>query len=465
MLMRIDILDLSWRILGSRRFTLGVLVALMLVLACGAILPQRPQEAAIDSRQYAHWLSHLHIRYLQWADPLANWGFFSIRDSYWLEIPLALLIVNLVICGIDRFETTRRRHRPTLEDLASAFSEGSRARRFVAVEKIESTLARLRGLLESRRYRVHVQEIEGEGYVTALRFPIADWGSLFGHVGLILVIAGVLLGPRVAWQEPGIALIPNQEHQLLHAPSLGVRLESFQADFVPNGDSESYQAHLTVIERGSEVARGTASPGAPLLHGVMSIHQVSHGPLVTIGAADAEGSPIMLQALAQSGTPREEVSLQLSEDQSEGYVAIPERNLILRVVLQPQATAELQGSRSLLVQAYAEGTTEPVFSDTVQQSRLIQIEGDSYAIEWGHYAVLNLARDPTLVPIIVGAAALLAAITAVWVLRPRSVWVMVRGSDSLIEVRLLHPVDGDQSMRRRELDRLTAEIEEEFRGA
>ena len=463
--MRIDILDLSWRTFGSHRFTLAILVVLMLVLACGAILPQRPDEVAADSPQYAHWRADLQIRYLQWADPLTDWGFFSIRDSYWLEIPLALLIVNLVVCAIDRFENTRRRHRPTSQDLAAAFSGGSRAPVFLVVEKMESTLARLRGLLEARRYRVHVRETEGVSYVTALRFPSTDWGALLGHGGLILIIASVLLGPRLAWQEPGIALGPGQEHRIQHAPSLSVRLDHFKADLYPNGQAQSYEANVTILEDGSEVTRGPVSPGAPLWYGGMSVHQLSHGPLVDISATDAEGNPMSLQALVSSGTVLEEVSLLLSEDESEGYLVVPQRNLVLRVVFQPEPAPELQGSRSLVVQAYREGTTEPVFSDTLRDSALLEIEGDSYAIEWGQYAVLTAAGDPTVLPMMAGAAALLAGVVAASVLRPQSIWATVRGNESLVEVRLLHPGEENQGVRTHELDSLVAEIKEEFGGS
>jgi len=463
--MRIDILDLSWRTFGSHRFTLAILVALMLVLACGAILPQRPDKVTLDSPQFAHWRADLQIRYLQWADPLTDWGFFSIRNSYWLKVPLALLIVNLVVCAIDRFESTRRRHRPTSQDLAAAFSGGSGAARFLVVEKMESTLARLRGLLEARRYRVHVRESEGDCYVTALRFPAADWGALLGHGGLVLIIASVLLGPRLAWQEPGIALGPGQEHQIQHSPSLSVRLDHFKADLYPNDKAQSCEADVTILEGGREVTRGPVSPGAPLWYAGMSVHQLSHGPLVNVRATDAEGNPMSLQALVSSGTVLDEVSLQLSEDESEGYLAVPQRNLVLRVVLQPEPTPELQGSHSLVVQAFREGTTEPVFSDTLRDSALLEIEGDSYAIEWGQYAVLTAAGDPTVLPMMTAAAALLASVVASSVLRPQSIWARVRGNESLVEVRLLHPSEENQRVRTQELNSLVAEIEEAFRGS
>jgi hypothetical protein len=125
----------------------------------------------------------------------------------------------------------------------------------------------------------------------------------------------------------------------------------------------------------------------------------------------------------------------------------------------------LQGSRSLVAEAYREGTSEPVFSVTLRDSALLEIEGDSYAIEWGQYAVLTAAGDPTVLPMMAGAAALLASVVASSVLRPQSIWARVRDNESLVEVRLQHPGEENQRVRTHELDSLVAEIEEAFRGS
>ena len=61
----------------------------------------------------------------------------------------------------------------------------------------------------------------------------------------------------------------------------------------------------------------------------------------------------------------------------------------------------MRGSASLLLQAYHGGTTERVFSETLSESKTLEIEGDFYVIDWGQYAVFGMVSDPTVVPLMV----------------------------------------------------------------
>jgi len=459
-----DILDLCWRTLGSRRATLAILFVLLLALLCGAILPQRSPGLSLDPAEYAHWRADIQARYLQWADPLINLGLFSVRESFWFTIPLALLIVNLVLCTLDRLEAARRRLRPTLQDLVLSFTVVPQAQRFRLAGGQDSTLAKLAELLEDRRYMVSIQEGSADCYLTAERLAFTEWITVLANFAMIVIVVSVILGPRLAHREPDIALAPGQEHRLQHAPSLTIRLDRFQAELYPNGEAASYEADVTVLENGSEVASGRVSPARPLWHNWMSLHQFAHGPLITIKAADTQGTALHMQTLAPAGTVIEEATLLLSEEETEGYLSIPDRNLLLRVVFQPETVAEMRASPSLLVQAYHGGTSALVFSDNLSGSGTLEIEGDSYTIDWGQYAVLGFTSDPTIALMIVGAVVLLASTTITIFFRPQHVWTALRSQDGVVEVRLLDPCEEHEGMRTSEFRGLAAEIRETLRG-
>jgi cytochrome c biogenesis protein ResB len=464
MLKRMDILDLFWRALGSRSATLALMTVLILALTCGAILPQRSDVLAEDPSEYARWRAEVQARYRQWADPLSNLGLFSIRDSYWTTIPLLLLVVNLVLCSVDRFDAARRRRQPVPEYFARALTMPIHVQDLLLEGDQESVMARLRELLKGRRYSVEVQETGSVVYLAARRFAAAEWMSLLGHGGLALVVVSLIIGGRLAWREQGIALSPGQEYQAHRDPSLSFRLDHFEAELYDSGEAKSYVASVTMLENGSEVASGPVLPASPLQYRGVSLHQLSHGPLVGVRATDADGAALSMRALAPSGAVVQEANLLLDEE-TEGYLTVPDRNLLLRIVYQSGTTSEAPGSPSLLVQAYHGGTTELIFSETLSNPGTLEIKGDSYAIEWGQYGVFGIARDPTAGPLLAGSVALLAGITASVLLRPRFLWAAIRGQEGVTEIQLLDPGQEYEVMGTRDFHVLMSELEEALSGS
>jgi hypothetical protein len=143
-----------------------------------------------------------------------------------------------------------------------------------------------------------------------------------------------------------------------------------------------------------------------------------------------------MRTLAPSGAVIQQANLLLDEE-TEGYLTVPDRNLLLRIVYQPGGTSEATGSPTLLVQAYHGGTTELISSDALTDSGILEINGDSYTIEWGQYGVFGIASDPTTVPLLAGLVALSAGITASVLFQPRFVWATIRGRENLTEIQVL----------------------------
>jgi cytochrome c biogenesis protein ResB len=462
--MRMDILDLAWRFLSARRLTIALLIVVALALACGAVLPQMPGELAVGSAEHARWYASIQAQYLQWADPLASLGLFSIRDSLWLRIPLALLLVNLVVCIAQRSGSLLRERRLGPQELGRFLPPHLEMHSFLFAGDPLSALDRSRQFLETGGYRVRAQEDDGDVHLAAERFHAARWSIPLAHAGLMLIVLGTMIGSRLSWQEQGIALGPGQEYQIQHVGSTAVRLEDFTAELYPDGKPRAYRADVALLENGSVVSTGVLAPGTPLWHRGMSFHQLSHGPLVSIKAVDKDGLPITLQTLAPSSMAVEEASLQLSEDQREGYIAVPDRNLVLRAAFQPAPESSIEDSPGLLLQAYRGGTTEVVFSKILRGSATVDIEGDSYTVEWGQYAIIGIASDPTFPLVVLGAIALLVGVIAIVCLRPCTIWASITGKQGVVEMRLLCRGYASDVSEAPEFDSLLAELEEVCRG-
>jgi cytochrome c biogenesis protein len=457
--MRTDVLGILWRFFSSRRLTLVLLTAIALVVSISAILPQIPQAIAVGSSQYGRWHAEMRAHYLQWADVFEALGLFSVYDSLWFKVPLSLLILNLAVCAVERFEAAFYWPKLLNEEFDHVFKKAPWSQRFVTPGRLNSAIESLSALLERHRYHVEVDEGDERSYLAAWRFSWARWGSVVAHLGMIIAIIGLLVGRRFAWREEGIVLSPGETYQIQHAQSVSLRLEDFEADLYPDGAPQFYRSEVTILEQEDDVLTGVVAPNAPLTYRGMAVYQQSHGPLITIKGLDAQGEPISLQALALDSTLQEQAILRFSEEDNEGYAAVPAENLILRLVFHPHQASESGERPAFLVQAYRDGMSNLVFTGTLFESASLQIEDHSYAIGWEHYAVLDVARDPGFSVTFLGAVSLLAVAFISLFLPPRFIRAAVLEKGGVVEVRLVAVAEMDKGTGHQDLDALMKTIE------
>ncbi|MDH4208159.1 MAG: cytochrome c biogenesis protein ResB [Anaerolineae bacterium] len=458
--MRIDILDQLWRLFGSRRLTLGLLSVILLVLATGAMLPQMPNDLMSGSPDNTLWRADIRARYAQWADPLESLGLLSIRSSLWLRLPLALLAVNLVVCCAESLEAALRWPRLSTEDPAQSIPSASLSCSIFLTGLRNTVTPTLQQALRGLGYAAEIRENEASSFLIGRRHSRARWSLPLAHGGALLIIVGLLVGERLAWTEQGIALSAGQQYELQHSPFLAIRLDELKRDPDSAGTALANEALITILDSDEEMSSGVVSAAAPLWYKGIAVSWMSPEPLIRLQARDAGGDPLLLQGLAPSGEPTEEVVVQFSNEENEGYVAVPERNLVLRLVLQSTSDAGSGQPPRFLWEAYRGGSTEVVSRVMAQGTASQDIDGDSYLAEWGQYAVLGISSDPMAAPLALGLATLLAGSTLFLFWRPRFVWATVRGTGNVVQVQVFSPSRKDSGVEPREFERLAIQIEE-----
>jgi cytochrome c biogenesis protein ResB len=152
-----------------------------------------------------------------------------------------------------------------------------------------ATAARLAG------YRV----IEhGRGDRWALAGTRRGWSRLvgqFSHLALVLMLLGAA-GGRAFSSETTFSLLPGQQ-ALLDAPRSGftdaVRLDTFDAEFGPDGRPLKLDATVTFLRDGEPVGTQLVQVNRPGEFGGYLLHGWTYGPAVRLRVATLGGQPLL----------------------------------------------------------------------------------------------------------------------------------------------------------------------------
>lgn len=247
-------------------------------------------------------------------------GLFDLAHSAAARMLLALLAAALALRAIDRVQlawTTRRLAPPERE------LPGTRT-----VDKLiprpEAVQAGVLAGYTHRQQTIAIDDGEPREWYGD-RNQRFTWVAVLIEAGGLLALAALLLNLRFGWQVGPISLDPGQN----------ASLEPFSAAVVQL--DESAQTVRLCCDPDLKAIVGGGGFGSPLLR----VTEQQVGPALVI-TATANAQPIAIQAIEQSGAPSITSVLRFPQARSERAVAIPDRNLFLRIVQTGTATFNVQ---------------------------------------------------------------------------------------------------------------------------
>ncbi len=188
-------LRFAWRQLTSMRTALFLLLLLAVAAIPGSTFPQR----SIDATRTAQWITD-HPG----AGPvLDRLGFFEVYASPWFAAIYLLLFVSLIGCVWPRTRIHWHQVRSQPPRAPRRLERLAAHREEIVDASPDEVLARLRGTLRSRRYRVHAHDDET---LSAEKGYLKETGNLVFHLALIGVLVGVAWGHLLGWK--GDVILP-----------------------------------------------------------------------------------------------------------------------------------------------------------------------------------------------------------------------------------------------------------------
>ena len=362
-----------WQIIWRFATSDSVLVILLLAIAANVALmawiPQRP-SSDID---YARWLSQVQARFGEATSIMRTLGLFNVTRSVAFRALTALLSGCLVLRLVERVDRLRR---------GSEVAEPGDTWREISA----GSLGRLLDDLKARRYRA----VNESSFYQIDRWPWADVSLLMVYGGALFLLGGLLFSHLWGWQVEGLIL------------------QRGELSTLPGGA-------WVALEEGTSKVRNSS--------GVVTFVE-TRGPGVHVRATDDDGEVLQLQVAAEAELSPD-LLLALTEDK---YFAIPEANLIARLIPQseaPYTRMEVQVYRSPPGEMVAEMVTEDGGDAD------LSVEGAAVELTPAPYARIVVSRNPGRWPSGIGLVLLMGGLMGNLVWPARRFWLRER--EELVE--------------------------------
>jgi len=275
------IVDTVWNFFASISLTIALLLSLALTSIIGTLIPQNA-----DPAEYFKAFGDFYYRFFHAL------GLFDMYHSWWFQLLLLLLTLNVVICSIDRLSAGRkilfvRRPKFAFE----RFSGLKSYRDFTSDHPPEDLEKRI--LAVARRRFAHTQlETVGDGFrIFGERGRWTRFGVYTVHFSVVLLLVGGLIGSLLGFE--GFVNIAEGDTvhriRLRNSPqslTLGfaVRCDDFDVSFYESGAPREFRSSLTILEDGKPVLQKDIIVNDPLRYKGINFFQSSYGPLPPDGA-------------------------------------------------------------------------------------------------------------------------------------------------------------------------------------
>jgi cytochrome c biogenesis protein len=263
-----------WRFFATVKLTVAVLLSLAVTSVIGTVIPQNQSSAAyIDA--FGEKLFRIF--------GLLN--FFDMYHSWWFQLLLILLTVNVIVCSLDRF--------PVIWKIVSVKNPPFNVRNFRSDAKKQEFVSKkspnvLRKIYESFiRQKFRYCRVEGTDNGWCLFGEKGRWtrlGAYIVHLSIIFLLFGGLLGSVFGFE--GYVNIPEGEtvdsiwlnnRKERHQLDFEIRCEDFDVSFYESGAPKEYRSLITIFEEGQPVFKKNIVVNDPIRFKGINIFQSSYG--------------------------------------------------------------------------------------------------------------------------------------------------------------------------------------------
>jgi cytochrome c biogenesis protein len=410
-----------WHLLSSMRFAMILLLALAALGVVGSLVIQAPPGVVADPEAYATWLNEVRPKFGGWTTPMDAFGLFNVFNSLIFRVLVAALTISLIACSIHRIPGMVKTTRNPRIDVGPAFFEHAPQHEAIVVRRsADDARAVVERALRSRRYRTLATD-DGTVHIYGDRFRYAPYAGLVGHLSLVMILAGAIIGGMYGYRDAQFALAEGQTLPVAAEPGLSIMLEDFTDRYdTVSGAPIDYASQIVVLRDGQEIDRHTVRVNDPYRYNGLTFYQAFFGAAATVTITDADGNVLV----DSEGVP---LAWETTDDgRPIGSVAIPGTSLVGWVsgTLGNGDTVIAPGQLRFELYTAGEGTL--VDEQVLTQGEQATVGDLTVTFEReAQYTGLNVARDPGVPLIWIGSLLLFAGFLIRFTVPHKRVWARI----------------------------------------
>jgi cytochrome c biogenesis protein len=415
------LLEGLWHLLTSMRLAFLLMIAMAALGVVGSLVMQMPPGVAADAQARADWIVSVRPRYgdlTGWLDTLQAFGIFG---SIWFRGIVMTLTISLLVCTVHRVPgIVKTARHPHVTVGPAFFDHAPQHERVVSHEPPAGALELLSGVVRHHRYRTLLVD-DGTIHLYADRFRWASIGGLLGHLSLVLILAGAMVGATLGYRDEQFIVAEGATVAVASGDGLSVKLLAFRSTYYTDtGAPSDYSSDLVVYRGDVEVVRQMVRVNEPLRVGDLSFYQSFYGTTAVMQVTDADGAEVFSGGVPLAWS---------SEDGSRrlGSFTLPGRDLVAWVVgTSGPDDAEVKPGQMRIELYRASGSGAAVAAKTLDQGTPTEIGSLDFAFQReSQYTGLIVGRDPGALLVWLGAAMLVVGFAVRFLLPHRRLWARI----------------------------------------
>jgi cytochrome c biogenesis protein len=263
-----------FKFFASVRLTVTVLLTLAATSVIGTVIPQNQNMDA-----YLHTYGKNLYRLFSVLD------IFDMYHSWWFQMLLVLLAVNIIVCSLDRLPAAWKIALKTPAFKPSRFMNAS-CQRQVSLSSPDQAQSLLEKALSRNIGRSRLEQARNGYFLWSEKGRWTRLGVYVVHLSVVFLLAGGLIGSF--WGFDGAVNIPEGETaQTIRLNNSGksipldfeIRCDKFSVSFYDSGAPSEYRSTLTILEKGTPVLTRDIIVNDPLRYKGINLFQSSYGNL------------------------------------------------------------------------------------------------------------------------------------------------------------------------------------------
>lgn len=424
-----------WHLLTSMRVAMVLMIALAILALAGSLLVQMTADQAADPAQHAQFIEMVRPKYGGWVTLIDAVGLFNVFTSLLFRVLMAALSISLIACTVHRIPGAWRTATKPRIDVGPNFFEHAPQREQIAVHATSAeTLSAVQTVLGKRHYRMLTAD-DGTVHLYADRFRFMAFASLAGHVSLVLILAGAIIGGTFGYRNAQFVIAEGATLPTGTEAGLSLKLIDFTDSWYTDVENlpSDYASQVELYKDGTKVAAQTIRVNEPLSYNGATYYQASYGSAAVVTVKDSTGKVVY-----DGGLPLD-YSFG-SDNRAGGVIDLAGTGNQIYVIGTNGTTDTLVQPGQVLAEVVNPASSTTIDKGTIDQGKTQTLGG--YAVTFSRetkYTVLSINRDPGQILVWLGALLLFGGFTLVFLLPQRRVWARIstRGAVSVLSIASL----------------------------